>query len=235
VLAAALDDYNAPSSVAALLASARSIGGGSRERLAPDFWQLLDSPFPNAGLFQQKNMVLKARFAAFAGLAAEHMGRTAGWRFHDLGKRIERAVGVCRLIAAFGDDNASAEDLMSLLELCDVQITYRQRYSTGLALLPVRDLVGLDPFNPRSVAFQINAIKEHLAILPRLSDDGMDEPQQQAATALSARISTLTAETMNGLVCRELAVQLLTLSDSINHRFFLRGRETLRAAGLTLA
>jgi uncharacterized alpha-E superfamily protein len=122
-----------------------------------------------------------------------------------------------------------------LLELCDVQITYRQRYSTGLALLPVRDLVGLDPFNPRSVAFQINAIREHLTALPRLSDDGMDEPQQSAATALAARISTLKAETLNGLVCRELAVQLLTLSDAINHRFFLRGRETLRASGLTLA
>ena len=80
------------------------------------------------------------------------MGRTVGWRFHDLGRRIERAVAVCRLIAAFGDDNASAEDLVTLLELCDVQITYRQRYSTGLALFPVRDLVGLDPFNPRSIA-----------------------------------------------------------------------------------
>jgi uncharacterized circularly permuted ATP-grasp superfamily protein/uncharacterized alpha-E superfamily protein len=235
VLAAAMDDYETPSSVASLLASARNIGSGSRERLAPDFWQLLDTPFPQAGLFQQKNMVLKARFAAFAGLAAEHMGRTAGWRFHDLGRRIERAVGTCRLIAAFGDDNATAGDLMTLLELCDVQITYRQRYSTGLALLPVRDLVGLDPFNPRSVAFQINAIREHLTALPRLSDDGMDEPQQSAAVALAARISTLNAETLNGLVCRELAVQLLTLSDAINHRFFLRGRETLRASGLTLA
>jgi uncharacterized alpha-E superfamily protein len=122
-----------------------------------------------------------------------------------------------------------------LLELCDVQISYRQRYSTGLALLPVRDLVGLDPYNPRSIAFQITAIKDHLDALPRLHDDGMDEAQQSAATALSARIATLSAQTLNGLACYALEQQLLTLSDLISHRFFLRGGETLRASGMTLA
>ena len=235
VVAASLDDLNAPASVAALLASARSIGAGSRERLSPDFWQLLETPFPKAATFQQRNMILKSMFAAFAGLAAEHMGRTAGWRFHDLGRRIERAVMLCRLIKSFGDDHASADDLMTLLELCDVQISYRQRYSTGLALLPVRDLVGLDPFNPRSVAFQINLIRDHLAALPRLKDDGMDEAQQSAAAELAARIATLSAATLNGWACVELEQKLLALSDLISHRFFLRGSETLRAAGLTLA
>jgi uncharacterized circularly permuted ATP-grasp superfamily protein/uncharacterized alpha-E superfamily protein len=235
MLTAALDDREAPSSVIALLGSARTIGAGSRERLAPDFSQLLDAPFPRAGRFEEKHIHLKARFAAFAGLASEHMGRTAGWRFHDLGRRIERGVTLCRLISAFGNDLASGEDLLMLLELCDVQISYRQRYSTGLALLPVRDLVGLDPYNPRSIAFQITAIKDHLDALPRLHDDGMDEAQQSAATALSARIATLSAQTLNGLACYALEQQLLTLSDLISHRFFLRGGETLRASGMTLA
>jgi uncharacterized circularly permuted ATP-grasp superfamily protein/uncharacterized alpha-E superfamily protein len=235
MLVASLDDLGAPASVAALLASARSIGAGSRERLSPDFWQILDARFPGPGLFQQKNVELKARFAALAGLASEHMGRTAGWRFHDLGRRIERAIALCRLVGAFGDDHASADDLTTLLELCDVQITYRQRYSTGLALLPVRDLVGLDPFNPRSIAFQVLAIRDHLAALPRLSDDGMDEPQQSTAIALAARIATLDAATLNGWACTELEQKLMSLSDLVANRFFLRGSEALRAAGLTLA
>ena len=235
MLTSALDNIYAPASVASLLASARAIGEGSRERLSPDFSQLLELPFPPAGLSQQKHIALKARFAAFAGLATEHMGRTAAWRFHDLGRRIERAVAQCRLIEAFGNDLASGEDLLMLLELCDVQISYRQRYSTGLALLPVRDLVGLDPFNPRSIAFQIAAIQDHLALLPRLRDDGMDEPQQSAAAALSARIAVLNAQTLNGLACNDLEQQLLALSDLISHRFFLRSGETLRASGMTYA
>ncbi len=235
IFAAALDDAGAISSVASLLQAARTIGAGSRERIASDFWQLLAAPFPEAGLFQEKNLVLKARFAAFAGLAAEHMGRTAGWRFHDLGRRVERALALARLLADFADDDATANDLAALLDLTDSQIGYRQRYSTGLALLPVRDMVGLDPFNPRSISFQVNAIIKHLNVLPRLKDDGMAEPQQTAAAGLGALMATLTARSFTASVCADLEGRLLELSDLVSHRFFLRGSEALRAAGMTLA
>jgi uncharacterized alpha-E superfamily protein len=231
ILSSALDDHEARASVAALLARARAIGAGSRERLSPDFWQLLDTPFPKAGLFQ----LLKARFAALAGLSAEHMGRTQGWRFHDLGRRVERALAMCRLIGAFGRDEASAADLSTLIELCDVQISYRQRYPEGLALLPVRDLVGLDPYNPRSIAFQIATIRDHLQALPRLRDDGMDEPQQSAAAGLSAQITMLRAHTLDPAACSALEAALLELANLIGARFFLRSGEALRASGLTLA
>jgi hypothetical protein len=40
----------------------------------------------------------------------------------------------------------------------------------------------------------------------------------------------LTAE-----VCDELEGRLFALSDAISERFFLRGSETLRASGMTLA
>ena len=235
IFAAAIDDQECTSSVSALLKAARAIGAGSRERISSDFWQMLDAPFPVDGPFQQRSLILRARFAAFAGLAAEHMGRTAGWRFHDLGRRIERALNFARLLRAFAADDASANDLTALLELADVQISYRQRYATGLALMPVRDLVGLDPFNPRSISFQANAIREHLDALPRLKDDGMAEPQQAAATGLVALISTLSATMLTPEICSDLEVRLYALSDAISQRFFLRGSEALRASGLTLA
>lgn len=235
IFAAAVTDCGGASSVVSLMAAARAIGAGSRERISPDFWQLLDTAFPAAESVQQRNLLLRARFAAFAGLAAEHMGRTAGWRFHDLGRRVERALSLARLIRTFAGDDASANDLTALLDLSDVQISYRQRYSTGLALLPVRDLVGLDPFNPRSISFQINAIAEHLDALPRLKDDGMAEPQQSAATGLIALMTTLSAKTLVPSVCDQLETRLIALSDAISQRFFLRGSETLRSAGMTLA
>lgn len=235
IFAAAVNNPGGSSSVVSLLAAARTIGAGSRERISPDFWQLLDTQFPSEHPFQQKNLILRARFAAFAGLAAEHMGRTAGWRFHDLGRRVERALSLTRLIRTFAGENAAANDLTALLDLSDVQISYRQRYSTGLALLPVRDLVGLDPFNPRSISFQINAIAEHLNMLPRLKDDGMAEPQQSEATGLVALMATLSAKTLTAAICDELETRIIRLSDAISLRFFLRGSETLRSAGMTLA
>jgi uncharacterized alpha-E superfamily protein len=101
--------------------------------------------------------------------------------------------------------------------------------------LPVRDLVGLDPFNPRSIAFQVRLISDHLDALPRLTDDGMAEPQQNAATSLVATISTITADALTREVCNDLVMRLLTLSNLVSHRFFLRGSEALRGAGMTLA
>ncbi|MFM9851613.1 MAG: circularly permuted type 2 ATP-grasp protein [Sphingomonadaceae bacterium] len=234
-LAAALDDRMMPASVVSLLAKARSLGEISRERIAPDFWGLLDAPFPAPGLFHWRCVALRERFAAFAGLAADHMGRTASWRFHDLGRRIERALAVCRLLAAFADDQASADDLQILLELCDVQITYRQRYSTGLSLLAVRDLVGLDPFNPRSIRFQVTAICDHLAALPRLRDDGMAELHEATAISLSARLATHSAQTLNGWACVEIEHSLLSLSTAISDRFFLQSGQRVRAPAMTLA
>jgi uncharacterized circularly permuted ATP-grasp superfamily protein/uncharacterized alpha-E superfamily protein len=235
IFRAAVGDMSASSSVASLVAACRGIGAGSRERLSPDFWRLLDMAFPTDGSFQEQNLRLKARFAALAGLAAENMGRTAGWRFLDLGRRIERAIALTRLIGDFAGEDASGEDLLALLDLCDAQISYRQRYATGLALLPVRDLVGLDPFNPRSICFQIDAIVRHLGALPRLGDDGMAEEQERLAAALAAQMAMLTAEALTQETTLEIEMQLARLSDSIGQRFFLRSGKALRASGMTLA
>ena len=56
-----------------------------------------------------------------------------------------------------------------MLDLINSQITYSSRYLVGAALAPVRDMALLDPFNPRSVAFQVNRIDEGIATLPVLA------------------------------------------------------------------
>ena len=215
--------------------SARSIGQGSRDRLSADFVRLLDAPFPMGGGMLDRAGSLQRRYAALSGLSAEHMGRTASWRFHDLGRRIERALTVTRAVWAFGMPGASMDDLSTLLDLADSQIGYRQRYLTGIARVPVVDLVALDPGNPRALAFQINAICAHVQALPVLSDDGMDETQQAAAAGLKAIVSTATAATLNEDVLGDIERRLFTLSNAVARRYFLQGAEPLRAQGMTLA
>ena len=234
-LGTAFADTAQPSSVASLLAHARAIGAGSRERLSADVWRLLDKPLPAEGPLARRAAALAERLAALAGLSAENMGRTASWRFLDLGRRLERAIGVCRLMKMFGLEGTTADDLALLLDLSSSAISYRQRYPTGLAALAVRDLVALDAGNPRSLAFQVAALVEHLNALPRLADDGMAEPQQLEANALGAMLATLTAADLDGRSVQGIENRLLSLSDAIGRRFFLRGGEVLRASGLTLA
>ncbi|HTG39156.1 circularly permuted type 2 ATP-grasp protein [Sphingomonas sp.] len=214
---------------------ARGLGRVSRDRLSADMIRLLDAPHPTRGGVLDRAGSLQRRYAALAGLSAEHMGRTDGWRFHDLGRRIERAAKTVQAIRAFGIEASSADDLSVLLDLADSQISYRQRYLTGVARIAVIDLVALDPGNPRGLAFQAARIAEHLAALPVLKDDGLAEPQQRVAAELSAMLATADAAIMDGDALCAIEGRLFALADAVARRYFLQGAEPLRAGGLVLA
>ncbi len=174
--------------------AAETIGRGLRERLATDFWRLLSRQHgapPEGRRICSSPMSRACSIAAprSPGLSAENMVRGAGWRFLDMGRRVERAVHIARLVKSFARDGASADDLNLLLDLCDSQITFRTRYLAGVALAPVRDMLVLEPANPRSLAFQVEQILRHLHALPRINDDGMPEPPMRIATAISARLA----------------------------------------------
>ena len=131
--------------------------------------------------------------AAISGLAQENVNRVAGWRFLDIGRRIERAINTCRFARNFAGEKATADDLDVLLDLIDSQITYRSRYLTGVALAPVRDMVLLDPFNPRSVSFQIEQIRRHLDTLPTLNEDGIPEEPKRIIELVGGEIGSTAA------------------------------------------
>ncbi len=230
----AIGDTAQPGSVHALAAAAATIGQGIRERLAAEFWRLLSRPLEVAAVEQAEPMLehitdLIDRFSALSGLAAENMVRGHGWNFHDMGRRIERAIHTVRLLMGFAQDRASSDDLTVLLDLCDSQISYRMRYLGGLSLNPIRDMLTLEPENPRSLAFQIDRIVEHLSALPSLRGDGMPEAPQRIARAIAAILAATSAETIDLDALEDIERRLLALSDAIGKRFFLQGKEAERA------
>jgi uncharacterized circularly permuted ATP-grasp superfamily protein/uncharacterized alpha-E superfamily protein len=236
--ASALSDTDIAGSVQSLFMSAETIGKGLRERLAVDFWRLLSRqhgapPEGPAHLLLAHVARLLDRCAALSGLAAENMVRGAGWRFLDMGRRIERAVHIARLVRSFGRDEASADDLNLLLDLCDSQISFRTRYLAGVALAPVRDMLVLEPANPRSLAFQIDRIVGHLKELPFLKDDGMPEPPMRMATSIAARLAAADADLFDDADLAFIEAHLLDLSDAISARFFPKGEDAPRASGMT--
>src|SRR5260370_2889953 len=135
--------------------------------------------------------------ASFAGLAQENMNRAAGWRFLEMGRRAERAINTVRFARQFAYDEAAGDDLDILLTLVDCQITYRSRYLLVPLLAPVRDLVVLDPYNPRSVSFQVFALYDHIASLPTLKEGGLIERPQRLAVALQAMLTTSEATSLD--------------------------------------
>src|SRR5690606_6311493 len=105
-------------------------------------------------------------FSAYDGLSAENMVRGPGWRFADMGRRIERALhgcGALRTLLVTAKDTAVFD---TALEMADSTITYRARYGGHAAFEPLLDLLLVDETNPRSVAFQLAILEAHLADLP---------------------------------------------------------------------
>jgi uncharacterized alpha-E superfamily protein len=152
-----------------------------------------------------------------------------------MGRRIERGINTCRFLRSLADADATTDDLDLLLDLADSQITYRARYLVGLALTPVRDMVMLDPFNTRSVAFQVFTLREHLAALPSLVDDGMMEPPNRILRVLSTEIETAVAADIDADAVERYEAALLSLSTAVADRYFLRGANavpTIKLAGL---
>ena len=242
VAAEALFNQDAFGSVIALVRSARRTAASMRERLSADFWALLTNletrllaPAPDglseAEALQQVETALQI-LAALAGLAQENMNRGSGWRFLDMGRRIERGVNVCRFARIVAGDKATIDDLDLLLDLTDSQISYRARYLVGLALTPVLDMVILDPFNTRSLAFQIAAVKEHLASLPSLQADGILEEPSRILLPMAAQVETLNATQLDADTVLTFERLLSRLSDAVADRYFLHGANAVPTARL---
>ena len=106
--------------------------------------------------------------SAFAGLALESMTRAMGWRFMDMGRRLERSGYMISLLQSLfaSDREPINQELEALLEVADSTITYHTRYRTILQVEPIVDLLLLDELNPRAVGFQMAALFDHVETLP---------------------------------------------------------------------
>jgi uncharacterized circularly permuted ATP-grasp superfamily protein/uncharacterized alpha-E superfamily protein len=145
--------------------------------------------------------------AALAGLMQESMIRGTGWRFMELGKRIERAlqtIATLRALTKPVTDEADQSTLLTaLLRSMEVLITYRQRGRERHGLELGLELVMLDASNPRSLLFQLTTLQQHIAELPKagaLNDDLDEEERALLEAVTSLRLSRLSKllETSSG-------------------------------------
>lgn len=105
--------------------------------------------------------------SAFAGLAHENFTHGDGWRFMMLGRRLERVSHSASIINTMLSKNKDDTFLLeSLLRLFDSTMTYRSRYRSQIDVELVLQLLLLDEYNPRSLAFQLNEVQEAIGQLP---------------------------------------------------------------------
>ena len=123
--------------------------------------------------------------SALAGASMESVVRGPGWMFWDLGRRVDRALltlGLIEETLVAIDDIAPVAEVV--LASCESLIAYRRRYRSDLRVDALLDLVVFDSSNPRSVAFQLDRIRDHHATLPQQYPE-MTDQLLQAAEALA--------------------------------------------------
>lgn len=194
-------DSNLPLSLNSMVRDLRRVASVVRDLISIDMWRVLNGlgDFPQdedvygedgatpADVLDLLNRTI-IPLAAFGGLAAESMTRGAGWRFLDMGRKIERSLQITALLKGTMIRPCEQEGpvLDAVLEISDSGMTYRRRYLSSLRAEAVLDLLVLDDTNPRSLVSQLLALEDDVNHLPRpVQRVGRGPEQRLALTALN--------------------------------------------------
>jgi uncharacterized circularly permuted ATP-grasp superfamily protein/uncharacterized alpha-E superfamily protein len=235
---AAITDGTVRTSLRSSAREIRRVARLLRDRISTDAWRVLKQlekqftgelpPEALRNSWAQElldNAVIS--LSAFSGLATENMTRGHGWRFLDMGRRLERAVQTVQMVRrglGFENDPTDSE-LGTILEIADSTLTYRSRYLNSMQMDLVLDLLLLDEGNPRSAAYQLSKLRKHVDRLPE-SHPSSGTPRE-ARLALKLLTSVQLAETEdleNPEALDELTARMESdlglLSDTISRVYF---------------
>jgi uncharacterized circularly permuted ATP-grasp superfamily protein/uncharacterized alpha-E superfamily protein len=230
-----LSESNA-NSLVSVFGSIRLLTLGVRSRLSRDAWYVLRrgpisfknfsagdrTPAAAADLLSE----VLTNLAATSGTILENMVRGHAWLFLDMGRRVERGNQILAAVSAMLPKGADRSHMEGLLEVADSLLTYRARYLSSLQVGPVVDLILTDETNPRSLVFQVNALRDHVERLPRL-DGAVRSKAERRIIELQSGLMTvdvLAACAAQGAGLRHLiedaSVQLWQFSDEVSHTWF---------------
>lgn len=180
MLAGMLQDPAGISSLSYNLKLMRRTAWPLKERLSGDTWRVLqeigfEASQPARPYLSKRPAALQLHLdqtitslSAFAGLLSDSTTRGHGWRFLEIGRRLERGLQMMELLRhGMTDSPVNTSKLELVLQIADSSITYRSRYLTALKSKFVLDLLLLDETNPRSIAFQLVSLAELCEKLPR--------------------------------------------------------------------
>jgi uncharacterized circularly permuted ATP-grasp superfamily protein/uncharacterized alpha-E superfamily protein len=224
-----------------------------RDRISVDAWLILNQLDRQFSTQQQPSDEFRISAAqdrlnhaiitlsAFGGLVMESMTRGDGWRFLDIGRRLERAIQMVELLRnglpkeAFGGVGV----LEAILEMADSSITYRSRYLTSVQLDLVLDLLLVDEANPRSIAFQLARLREHIGELPGSKTSIRRPAEERMALSLLNTVQLVdvrelarsgnraAAEAREGLLGKLIA-DLSLLSETLTRAYFSHAAQSRR-------
>ena len=239
-LFATILDADQPGSLRFHLNALLRAGQAARDRLSDDAWRAinrLDRELPQVKSLSEMLESLEGLIIGLAsvnGLNTESMARGHGFRFMEIGRRLERALYTLNLLRTGCELPHETEKVVweMVLAMTDSLMTYRRRYASATEAGAVLDLLLLDESNPRSVGYQLVQIQDQVLSLPRKKTLPHRSAEErivlEALTTL--RVTDLERfsqsnwnedmdETL-GQLFADLSTRLLALSETLSRDYF---------------
>jgi len=180
-LRAMLLDRHRTGTAAQAIGSLSRAAQGVRDQLSDDVWMVLAdvdralaalaaNPYDQGLQLTDASERVLSGLLALAGIVSENMVRDPGWYMLDSGRGLERAlqaVGLLRVTVCVEQDPDTERMIMeAVLTATESIVTFRRRYRGLTGIEPLTELLVLDQFNPRSVAYQLKRVLADLEAMP---------------------------------------------------------------------
>ena len=247
-LIASLDESSPWPSVGQNLAGQAQASGEVRGRLSSDHWRTIVAarndfrdalrrlaPRIGAGQYNRLEVItalerLAVQLTSISGAQGDRMTRDEAWRLLFVGRHIERIASLSTFLRTAAAQQAIAThagfDL--LLELFDSTLTYRSLYPGRFQLLPLLDLLVVEPTNPRSLYGVYQRLVSKLDDLPTPAALSQRAPLSSLLPPLSEfpALEALCERDARGQypalvqLCDRMHAVMAALSNEISARYF---------------
>jgi uncharacterized circularly permuted ATP-grasp superfamily protein/uncharacterized alpha-E superfamily protein len=218
-----------PQGLIGTLGAAILSAGQVRDRFSPDGWSALadldktmrrmaERVEPGDDAARAAGALLR-KLTGLSGLVHENMYRFMGWRFLELGRHHERAMGMASVLAVLADPDAPDGALDLAVEVGDSVLSHRRRYAVQTSRETVIDLLALDGRNPRAIQFQMDGIRDQTVFLPGANQEGQLSDLSRAVLRAHTALATDQPETVTTARLVDLRAEIAALSDLLSHSY----------------
>lgn len=175
------------SSIAGTLTSARENARRAREVISTEVWESLNTTWQQIESRSRTRRPhdyfawVRERAAVVWGLSSATTSRDDAWHFMDVGRCIERADMIARLLMTRSFAGTTGPNWTTLLRSCSAHEAYLRTVRALVSEERAAEFLIVDRFFPRSIAFNLNRAEEILTDLEPDAQRGSATEQAKLA------------------------------------------------------
>lgn len=224
-------DVTKASSIAGTLTAARENARRAREVISTEVWESLNTTWMQLGARSRTPRPhdyfawVRERAGVVWGLSSATTSRDDAWHFMELGRSLERADMIARLLMTRSLEGTIGPNWTTLLRSCSAHEAYLRTVRSLVTEERAAEFLIVDRLFPRSIAYNLDKAETTLALIePGTQRDSLTD---QARLALGRARTNLEYQRITDIL-DDLPVQMQEVqkacalaSDLIRDRFFL--------------